>query len=130
MRKNTLMLDLFIVSLVSVVLITTTTLFGLSSTDVAASVAPGPLSATYENVGLTQDEFKSLIDEIFGATGHTGAVSSIGNIPGGVPGIPSVQGGPSNIPGFPGNIFGGISDISNNQGGGASSRIPGNIFGP
>lgn len=123
------MLDLSIVSLILVVLINST-LFGLTSTDVAASVTPGLLPAGYENIGLTQDEFKSLIDVIFGATGHTDAVPSIGNIPGGVPGMPSVHGGPSNIPGFPGNIFGGISDISNNQGGGASSGIPGNIFGP
>ena len=129
MRKNSLMLDISIVSLILIVLVTTT-LFGLTSTDVAASVTPGSLPAASTNVGLTQDEFKSLIDEIFGTTGHTGTVPSIGNIPGGVPGIPSVQGGPSNIPGFPGNIFGGISDISNNQGGGASSGIPGNIFGP
>jgi hypothetical protein len=74
-------------------------------------------------------EFTSLMDSIFGAISSPRPAPSIGNIPGGIPGIPNIQNEPSVIPGFPGNIFGSGSGAHNNHGS-SSSEIPGNVFGP
>jgi hypothetical protein len=123
--------DTFIVSMMVLIIAITVNVFSSPSQGTMraeATINPSGIPVVHEDMS-TPEEFTSLMDSIFGALSSPRPGPSIGNIPGGVPGIPNIHNEPSVVPGFPGNIFGSGTGAFDNLNG-PPSGTPGNIFGP